>query len=257
MSDKKKMLHIGVGEGDIGRYVFLPGNPDRCIKIAQYLDNYEKVAQNREHTTYTGYLDGIKVSVTSTGMGGPSSAICMEELARIGADTFIRVGTCASTSKKVEIGDVVIPSAAVRMEGTGRHYLPIEFPAVPDYEILKALEKAAEKLGYNYYVGICTTRDSFYTQIEPEKKPVGYELAAKWNAYQMGGAICTEMEAATLFLVAATLGLRVGTVLVSATNYKEYSDDKKIYPADTEKRAIETAIEALRQIIKMDQLKQE
>ena len=172
MENKIKMLHVGLSEGDVGEYVFLPGSPERALKIAKHFDEHEKMAQNREHTTYTGILDGVKVSVTSTGMGGPSTAITVEELAKLGAKTFIRVGTCASTSEKVEIGDVVIPNGAVKMEGTSSHYIPGEFPSIPDYELLKELEQAAIKLGYQYNVGPTISKDSFYTQTEPETKPV-------------------------------------------------------------------------------------
>ncbi|GIO08666.1 hypothetical protein J31TS6_46940 [Brevibacillus reuszeri] len=250
---KKKMLHIACGEGEVGEYVFLPGSPERTIKIAKYFDSYEKVAQHREHTTYTGYLDGVKVSVTSTGMGGPSTAICMEELIKLGAHTFIRVGTCASTSVKVKKGDVVIPNGAVKMEGTSNHYVPVEYPAVPDFFLLKELEKAAVKLKYDYNVGVSITKDSFYTQIEPETKPVAYELINKWDAYEKSGATNTCMECAPMFVLASTLNCRAAAVLVSATDYKIYSSDAKTYPADFESRPIEVAIEAMRQVIKADQ----
>jgi uridine phosphorylase len=131
---------------------------------------------------------------------------------------MIRVGTCASVSMKVEKGDVVIPNGAVRMEGVGNHYLPLEFPAVPDFELLKALEASAIQLGYRYNIGVSITKASFYTQNHPETKPVGYELINKWHAYEMGGATSTCMECAPLFIVGASLGIRTAAVLVSATN---------------------------------------
>ncbi|MBS4751094.1 nucleoside phosphorylase [Carnobacteriaceae bacterium zg-ZUI78] len=248
-----KMLHIALKKGDVGEYAFLPGSPERALKISKYLENSEKVAQNREHTTYAGYLDGVKVTVTSTGMGGPSTAITVEELAKLGVKTFIRIGTCASVSPKVKRGDVVIPNGCVKMEGTSLHYTPVEFPAVPDYYLLKELEKAAIKLGYEYNIAPSITKDSFYTQTEPETKPVSYELINKWNAYERSGATSTEMESATLFSVTGTIeGCRSATVLVSATNYKNYSSDAKTYPGDLEERAILTAIEAMKEVIKAD-----
>ena len=251
-----KMLHIACGEGDVGEYAFLPGSPERALKIAKHFDSYEKVAQNREHTSYTGYIDGVKVTVISTGMGGPSTAITVEELAKLGTHTFIRVGTCASTSEKVKIGDVVIPNGAVKMEGTSAHYIPVEFPAVPDHFLLKELENAAIKLGYDYNIGVSITKDSFYTQVEPETKPVSYELINKWEAYEKSGATSTCMECAPLFAITSSMSnCRSAAVLVSATNYKAYSSDAKTYPADLEERAIKTAIEAMRQIIKADQQK--
>ncbi len=251
--EQQKMMHVGFCAGDVGRYVFLPGSPERSEKISKYFDNPREVARNREFLTFSGTLDGVSVSVTSTGIGGPSTAIAVEALHQCGADTMIRVGTSASVSMKVEKGDVVIPNGAVRMEGVGNHYLPLEFPAVPDFELLKALEASAIQLGYRYNIGVSITKASFYTQNHPETKPVGYELINKWHAYEMGGATSTCMECAPLFIVGASLGIRTAAVLVSATNYKNYSNDQKNYPADLEHRAIETAMEAMRVIIRRDQ----
>ncbi|XMB67263.1 nucleoside phosphorylase [Mycoplasmatota bacterium zrk1] len=249
--DNKKQMHIALSEEDSAKYAFVPGNPDRCVRIAKFLDNHKLLAQHREYTTYEGYLDGEKVLVVSTGIGGPSAAICMEELKKIGVDTFIRIGTCASTSTLVEKGDVVIPNGVVRMEGTGSHYLPMEFPAVPTYELVKHLESGAKSLGYDPKIGVNITKDSFYTQTEPETKPIGYDLINRWNSYLMGGAQSTSMESATLFLVAASLNVRVATVLVSATDVGTTNRNSG-YPIDVEKRAIEVGIEGMRNIIKAD-----
>ena len=144
--DKNKQYHIQVGKGDIGRYVILPGDPKRCAKIAKYFNDAELIADSREYVTYTGYLDGVKVSVTSTGIGGPSATIALEELVQAGADTFVRIGTCGGMQLEVQSGDVVIASGAVRMEGTSKEYAPIEFPAVADIRIVNALMNAADKL---------------------------------------------------------------------------------------------------------------
>ena len=130
-----KAYHIQVAAGEIGRYVILPGDPGRCASIAKYFDDPVLIADNREFVTYTGYLDGEKVSVTSTGIGGPSAAIAMEELVECGADTFIRVGTCGGMELTVKGGDIVVATGAVRMEGTSKEYAPIEFPAVPDFHV--------------------------------------------------------------------------------------------------------------------------
>jgi len=252
MAEKKKMLHIALDEEQISKYVFLPGSPERVPRIAAYLDKAEKIAQNREHTTYEGYIDGQRVLVTSTGMGGPSAIICLEELSKLGADTFIRVGTCASVSKKVERGDIVIPTGAVRMEGTSSHFLPMEYPAVPDYFLVRKLEEAAIELGYNYNMGVTITKDSFYTQVEPETRPIGQELKFRWEAYEKGGATSTSMECAPLFIAGGSLGLRVASAMVSATNYKTYGNDSKVYPTDTEKLAIMTSIEGMKRVIEED-----
>ena len=149
-----KMMHLGIRKGEVGRYVFLPGSPERSEKISKYLENPIEIAYNREFLTFTGTLEGVQVSVTSTGIGGPSTAIAVEELYQCGADTMIRVGTCASVSEDFHKGDLIIPNGAVRMEGVGRHYLPTEFPAVPDFETTRILEEAAIRLNYVYKVGI-------------------------------------------------------------------------------------------------------
>ncbi len=250
--NNSRMMHIALGKDDTAKYALLPGNPDRCIKIAQHLDRYRKITQNREHTSYEGYLENEKILVVSTGMGGPSSAICMEELVKIGVDTFIRIGTCASTAPAVVRGDVVIPNGIVRMEGTGLHYLPMEFPAVPDYYLLKHLEDGALKLNLKPKIGINITKDSFYTEINPEDKPIGYELVNKWNAYIKGGAQSTSMESATLFLVAASLGVRAATVLVSATSVETTKANTEGYPGDVEERAIKVGIEGMRNVVLAD-----
>lgn len=252
MSEMKKMLHIALSEDQISKYVFLPGSPERVPRIAACLDHAKKIGQNREHTTYEGYLAGIRVLVTSTGMGGPSAIICLEELAKLGADTFIRIGTCASVSPKVKRGDVVIPNGAVRMEGTSSHFLPMEYPAVPDFFLVKQLEQAAIDLGYRYNIGVSITKDSFYTQVEPQTRPIGPELVNRWTAYEKGGATSTSMECAPLFIAGGSLGLRVATVMVSATNDKRDGDHDQAYPADVEKLAIITGVEGMKRVIEQD-----
>ncbi len=244
--------HINMKEGDVGKYVILPGDPKRCKLIAERFDKPALVADHREFVTYTGYIDGEKVSVTSTGIGGPSAAIAMEELANIGADTFIRVGTSGGMDINVMGGDLVIASGAIRMEGTGREYAPMEFPAVANYEVVNALVKSAKDMGKKHHVGIVECKDSFYGQHEPETKPVSYELTNKWEAWLRLGALASEMESAALFIVGAYRKVRVGTVLNVVANQerrKKGLDDPQCH--DTE-AAIETAIEAIRNLIKED-----
>ena len=253
--DKDRQYHIQVAEGEVGRYVILPGDPKRCEKIAAHFENPRLIADSREYVTYTGYLDGEKVSVTSTGIGGPSAAIAMEELSRVGADTFIRVGTSGGMALEVKSGDVVIASGAIRMEGTSREYAPIEFPAVADVEVTQALIQAARKLGQEYHVGVVQCKDSFYGQHSPETKPVGYELLNKWDAWVRCGCLASEMESAALFVVGSWLKLRVGTVLLTMANQERA---KKGLPNpvvhDTE-APIQTAVEAIRSLIRQDKEK--
>lgn len=255
--DKDRQYHIQVADGEVGRYVILPGDPKRCEKIAAHFEDPKLVADSREYVTYTGYLEGEKISVTSTGIGGPSAAIAMEELSRVGADTFIRVGTSGGMALEVKSGDVVIASGAVRMEGTSREYAPIEFPAVADVEVTQALIQAAKKLGQTYHVGVVQCKDSFYGQHSPETKPVGYELLNKWDAWVKCGCLASEMESAALFVVGSWLKARVGTVLLTMANQERA---KKGLPNpivhDTE-APIQTAVEAIRSLIRQDRGKQE
>lgn len=252
MSEPRKMMHIAVREGEVGRYVFLPGSVERAALIAEHFDNPKKLAHHREHLTYVGELDGERVAVTSTGIGGPSAGIAAEELFQCGVDTMMRIGSCASTASHVKVGHVVLPKGAVRMEGTGNHYLPIEFPAVPDYESFKALKAAARESGYPFDTGISITKDSFYTEVAPETKPVFPELKWKWDAYEKGGATNTSMECSLLFLLGASLGIRMSSVMICATNYKDYSNDDGDYPRDWEQRAIQVGIAAMRKLIAND-----
>lgn len=244
--------HIGTKPGDVGRYVILPGDPKRCKKIAAYLDNAELIADSREFVTYTGYLDGEKVSVTSTGIGGPSASIAMEELHHCGADTFIRIGTCGGMQLDVKGGDLVIATGAIRMEGTSKEYAPIEYPAVADIEIINALNMAAGKLNYSKHLGVVQCKDAFYGQHEPEKMPVGYELTAKWEAWLKCGALASEMESAAMFIVGSCLRVRVGSVFLVVANQereKNGMDNMQVHDTDS---AIRTAVEAMKILIKND-----
>lgn len=252
---EKRMLFTGVAPGEVGRYVLIPGSVERARLISEYFDEPRLLVQSREYLTYTGTLEGEPVAVTSTGIGGPSMAVTVEELHACGADTFIRVGSCASASPKSKIGDVIIPCGAVRMEGVGDHFFPVEFPAVPNYEIFRRLEAAAKASGYPYNTGVTITKDSFYTESSPETKPVGPELTYKWEAYEKAGATNTSMECSPLFLMGAAMGLRTASIMICATNYNAYSNDSKGYPSDWERRAIEVAIRGLRDIILADKAK--
>ena len=182
-----KQFHIDVAPGEVGKYVIMPGDPKRCAKIAKYLDNAKLVADKREYVTYTGYLDGEKVSVTSTGIGGPSAAIALEELVKCGSDTFIRVGTCGGIDLNVKGGDLIIATGSIRAEGTSREYAPIEFPAVANLDVINALVKGAKELKVPYHTGVVQSKDSFYGQHSPETKPVSYDLLNKWEAWKRCG----------------------------------------------------------------------
>ncbi len=251
-SENDKQYHIQVASGDVGRYVILPGDPKRCEKIARYFDDAKLIADSREYVTYTGYLEGVKVSVTSTGIGGPSAAIAMEELVNAGADTFLRIGTCGGMQTDVMSGDIVIATGAVRMEGTSKEYAPIEYPAVPDIQLVNALINAAEKLEKTYHAGVVQCKDSFYGQHSPETKPAGYELINKWEAWKQMGCLASEMESAALFIVANYLHVRAGTcLLVMANQEREKAGlfNPVVHDTDT---AVRVTVEALRELIRAE-----
>ena len=246
---KDKEYHIHTTPDLVGRYVILPGDPGRCEKIARHFEGAEKVAENREFVTYTGYLEGEKVSVTSTGIGGPSAAIAMEELIHCGADTFIRVGTSGGMQPEVCGGDLVIATGAIRMEGTSREYAPMEYPAVAHYDVVEALKHAADRLGAKSHVGVVQCKDNFYGQHSPDTMPVAYELKDKWDAWIKCGALASEMESAALFIIGSVRRVRTGAVMMVLANQTRREmglDDPQVY--DTE-MAVRTAVEAVREMI--------
>ena len=245
-------FHLKIRHGDVGRYVILPGDPGRCEKIARHFDDYHFVAFNREYKIYTGTLNGETVSVCSTGIGGPSATIALEELTHCGADTFIRVGSSGGMDSEVLGGDVVIATGAIRMEGTSREYAPMEFPAVADFTVTAALKKAAEKRKNRHHLGVVHCKDAFYGQHNPGSMAAHAELEQKWDAWIRCGAKCSEMESAALFVAGAVRRVRVGSIFMVFANQTRREmglDDPQCY--DTEE-AIATAVDALRILIEED-----
>ena len=250
--EERVQHHIRCRRGDVGRYAILPGDPGRVDLIARYLQDPREVAYNREFRTVTGLLDGEPVTVTSTGIGGPSAAIAVEELTAIGTDTFIRVGTAGGISLAVEPGDVAIAAGAIRMEGTTRQYMPIEFPAVANFQVTRALVDTAVELGIRHHVGVVQSKDSYAGQHSPERMPVHYELIPKWEAWKQAGTLCSEMECAALFVTSSVLGARAGGLLMVGINTErakaglgdEHNSDVDL--------AIRIAIGAMRRLIAQD-----
>ena len=247
------MYHINLSKKDSAKYAILPGDPGRVEKIAAFLDSPKLVSFNREYKTYEGYLDGEKVLVVSTGIGGPSTAICVEELAKIGVDTFIRVGTCGGMQMNVNPSDIVIANAAIRMEGTTLEYMPIEFPAVADFEVTSALKNAAENLSYPHHIGVVQAKDSFYSQHSPESMGISDALKYKWDAWIKGGCLASEMESAALYIVSAVRKLRAGAVFHCVWNQEQAGRGmpQENHISDTT-CAIKTAVEAIRILINND-----
>lgn len=250
----EKEFHLKIEKGDIGEYVILCGDPDRVSKIAAYFDNPKKVAQNREYTIYTGELCGKKISAASTGIGGPSAAICVEELVHCGAKVMIRVGTSGGIREDVVGGDLVIATSAVRAEGTSFEYLPAGYPAAADFSVVRALADEAEALcdksfGNSYHVGVVQSKDSFYGETNPETMPVSAALLNNWNAYVALGCLTSEMECAAIFSVAQTRGVRAGAVLLSIWNVeREKMGLESPVVMDTDK-AIKCAVGAIKRLM--------
>ena len=252
MQQLEKQYHINCAPGDVGRYCILPGDPGRCASIAALFDNAAFVSQNREYTSYTGTLLGEKVSVCSTGIGGPSAAIAMEELTAIGADTFIRVGTCGGIDLNVQSGDIVVATGAIRFEHTSREYAPIEFPAVADFGITAALAEAARAMGKTCHTGVVQCKDSFYGQHSPARMPVSYELLNKWEAWKRLGVKASEMESAALFVVAAALGVRCGSCFHVVWNQEREAAGMDQKMSEDTSAAVRVGVEALKLLIQQD-----
>ncbi|MGN1276628.1 MAG: uridine phosphorylase [Floccifex sp.] len=247
-----KQYHIQLKPGDVGEYVLLPGDPKRCAIIAQYFDDPVFVADSREFVTYTGSINGTKVSVTSTGIGGASASIAMEELVKCGAKTFIRVGTCGGMDIDVKSGDVVIANGAIRQEGTSKEYAPIEYPAVADFDVTSALVQGAKNLNLTYHVGVVQCKDAFYGQHKPEELPNHVELLSKWDAWLRLGCKASEMESSTLFVVSNYLKVRCGSVCLVVANQEREKQGLTNPQVHDVNIPIKVAIEAVKELIKLE-----
>lgn len=253
----KKMYHIGLDDSLEAKYAILPGDPGRVQAIAEYLEDAKFLASNREYTSYVGQIEGAPVLIMSTGMGGPSTAIAMEELHQLGVHTVIRVGTCGGMDLDVVSGDLVIAQGSIRMEGTTREYVPIEFPALADFEVTNALVMAARKVlmgsEASYHVGVVHSKDSFYGQHDPDRMPVSYELEQKWSAWLKAGTLASEMESAALFIVGHILGMRTGCVLNTLWNKDRERQGLPNPPAHYDMDlAIRCAVEAVRELVEVE-----
>ena len=242
--------HLGVGEGDVADTVLLPGDPERVPKITGVWDSSEVVAEHREYHTATGEYDGVPISTTSTGIGSPSAAIAVEELARVGANTFLRVGSCGAIQPGMAVGDLVITSGAVRQEGTSEEYVRAEYPAAADDRVVAALVAAAERLDYDYHVGVTASTDSFYAgQGRPGFE--GFEAAGSDELVadlQEANVLNIEMEASTICALANLYGLRAGAVCTVYANRVTGE-----FRTEGETRAAETASLATALLARMDE----
>ena len=257
MQELAKQFHIACTQGDIGRYCILPGDPGRVPAIAALFDDAKQIAYNREFNVWTGTLLGEKVTACSTGIGGPSASIAMEELHKCGADTFIRTGTCGGIALDVQSGDVVVATGAIRYEHTSREYAPIEFPAVADFQVTNALVEATrklglKKLGFPLHTGIVQCKDSFYGQHDPAASPVYYELQQKWESWKRLGVLASEMESAALFVVAAALGCRCGSCFHVVWNQEREAAGLDQKMSEDTSSSVKVSVEALKLLIEAD-----
>ena len=252
MQEMEKMFHIHCKKGDVGRYCILPGDPGRVESIAAYFDDAKQIAYNREFNVWTGYLLGEKVTACSTGIGGPSASIAVEELHMCGADTFLRTGTCGGIELSVKSGDIVVATGAIRYDHTSLEYAPIEFPAVPDLDVTNCLVRSTRALGLPLHVGVVQNKDSFYGQHSPEKSPVYYELLQKWESWKRLGVKASEMESAALFVVASALGCRAGSCFHVVWNQEREAAGLDQDKSEDTSSSVKVAVEALKLLIEED-----
>ncbi len=242
--------HLKLKKGDVGKYVIMPGDPKRCVLIANKLSNAKLIADYREYVTYTGYINDIKVSVVSHGIGGPSTAIALEELIKIGADTFIRIGTCGGMNTDVNAGDIIVVNGAVKMGGTMDNYIPKEFPCVPNIDVLEAMIECTKKTKLKTHIGVVQCKDSLYAQHNPENMAVGKELLYKYESYIKAGCLASEMESATFFAVGAAKNVRTGAAMFVLHNHEH----KKNNNENTIEDAINFVIESVKILINNDKI---
>ena len=252
MQKLEKQFHLKIVPGDVGKYVLLPGDPGRCESIAKQFDEYWHVVSNREFNIYSGTIDGEMVSVCSTGIGGPSASIAMEELHNCGSDTFIRVGTCGGIDLDVKSGDLVVATGAIRYEHTSSEYAPIEFPAVPDFEVTSILNELAIRDGFRVHTGVVQCKDSFYGQHSPGVSPVSYELIHKWESWKRLGVKASEMESAALFVLASALKCRCATILHVIWNQEREAELHDNSMNESTLSARKVAVEAIRELIRRE-----
>ncbi|HLZ93737.1 MAG TPA: nucleoside phosphorylase [Candidatus Dormibacteraeota bacterium] len=246
---EKKKYHIGLARADVGDYVLAPGDPFRTPLIAKHLEDAKEVGFSREYRTFTGKVEGVPVSAMSTGMGGPSVAIGVEELHELGVHTVLRVGTCGALQPGVKVGDLVIALASVRSEGTSDGYVPREYPAVASLHMVNALVEAAETAKAPYHVGIMRSVDALYSDLVPDKMPRP-DLRLELDMWTKAGVIGNDMEASTLYVVSRIRGMRAGTICLCVDEVGA-GEIHHLDPSYMD-RMVSVAVGAIRILIKRD-----
>lgn len=247
-SDKK--YHVGLAKGEVGEYVLVPGDPGRTPAIAKYLDDAHEVAFSREYRTFTGSLLGVPVSTISSGMGGPSVAIALEELSELGVHTFLRVGTCGAAQPEIKMGDLVIATGSVRSEGTPNGYAPLEYPAIASHDMVNALIEAAKAARVPFHAGVIRSVDALYSDLVPDTMPRAKALREELEMWSRAGVLSNDMESSTLFVVAQIRKLRAGTVNLCVDELGA-GEIHHLDPSYMD-RMLLVAVDALRRLIEAD-----
>ena len=246
----EKKYHVGLAKGEVGEYVLVPGDPGRTPAIAKYLDGAREVAFNREYRTFTGSIGGVPVSAISSGMGGPSVAIMVEELSEIGVHTFLRVGTCGAAQPEIKMGDLVIATGSVRSEGTPNGYVPLEYPAIASLELVQALMDASRAAGAPFHTGVIRSVDALYSDLLPDTMPRAKELREELEMWSRAGILSNDMETSTLFVVARLRKRRAGTINLCVDELGA-GEIHHLDPSYMD-RMLRVAVDALRRLIERD-----
>ena len=245
------VFHLGVTEADLNgaTLAIIPGDPARVQKIAELMENPVFLASHREYTLYRAELDGKPVVVCSTGIGGPSTSIAVEELAQLGVRTFLRVGTTGAIQPNVNVGDMIVTTGSVRLDGASLHFAPMEFPAVPDFEVATAMKQASEESGATVHMGVTASSDTFY-RYDTFTGRVVRRFQGSMKEWQEMGVLNFEMESATLLTMCASSGLKAGCVagVIINRTQKEIPDHSTL--KETEARSIKVVVEAARKMLK-------
>jgi uridine phosphorylase len=244
-----KKYHVGLAKGEVGDYVLVPGDPARTVMIAKFLDGAKEMAFSREYRTFTGSVAGVPVSTMSTGMGGPSVAIGVEELSELGVHTFLRVGTCGAAQPEIKMGDLVIALGSVRSEGTPNGYVPTEYPAVASLDVVNALVDAAKDSGAPYHVGIIRSVDALYSDLLPDSMPRPH-LRDELEMWSRAGVLSNDMETSTLLVVARLRKRRAGTINLCVDELGA-GEIHHLDPSYME-RMLKVAVDAIRRLIELD-----
>jgi uridine phosphorylase len=246
----EQKYHVGLRQGEVGAYVLMPGDPFRTKLIAEHLEGAEEKAWSREFRTFTGHVDRTLVSTCSSGIGGPSMAIAVEELGELGVHTFLRVGTCGAAQPGIRLGDLVIATGAVRSEGTPDGYIPREYPAMASHQVVRACVEAAEAAGVPHHLGVIRSVDALYSDLLPERMPRPHELRAELEMWARAGVVANDMESSTLMVVSALRGWRAGVLLLCVDELGA----GEIHHLDPSymHRMLDVAVDAVRRLIERD-----